>query len=68
MDLDIRQAVLQNLNNATHDDVEATIKDAISIGEEKTLPGLGVLFELLWKNASDDWKSDCTNKLVTYLN
>ncbi len=68
MNLDIRQAVLQNLNKASHDDVEATIKDAISIGEDKTLPGLGVLFELLWNNASDDWKSDCTNKLVKYLN
>lgn len=68
MDLDIRQAVLQNLNNATHDDVEATIKDAISIGEDKTLPGLGVLFELLWNNASVEWKNDCTNKLVKYLN
>lgn len=68
MDLDIRQAVLQNLNNATHDDVEATIKDAISIGEDKTLPGLGVLFELLWKNASEEWKNETTNQLVKYLN
>lgn len=68
MDLDIRQAVLKNLNNATYDDVEATIKDAISIGEEKTLPGLGVLFELLWNNASDQWKTECTTKLVEYLN
>lgn len=68
MDLDIRQAVLQNLNNATHDDVEATIKDAISIGEDKTLPGLGVLFELLWKNASEEWKNEITNQLVKYLN
>lgn len=68
MELDIRQAVLQNLNNASHDDVEATIKDAIAIGEEKTLPGLGVLFELLWNNASEQWKNDCTAKLVKYLN
>ena len=68
MDLDIRQAVLQNLNNATHDDVEATIKDAISIGEDKTLPGIGVLFELLWKNASEEWKNEITNQLVKYLN
>lgn len=68
MDLDIRQAVLQNLNNATHDDVEATIKDAISVGEDKTLPGLGVLFELLWNNASEEWRENCTSKLVEYLN
>lgn len=68
MELDIRQAVLQNLNNASYDDVETTIKDAISLGEEKTLPGLGVLFELLWNNASDQWKNDCASQLVKYLN
>ena len=68
MELDIRQAILQNLNNANYDDVEATIKDAISLGEEKTLPGLGVLFELLWNNASEKWKEDCTSQLVKYLN
>ena len=56
------------LASSTHDDVEATIKDAISIGEDKTLPGLGVLFELLWNNAGEDWTNDCINKLVKYLN
>lgn len=68
MDLDIRKAVLSNLNKASYDDVTATINDAISLGEEKTLPGLGVLFELLWNNAAEDWKSDCTKQLVNYLN
>lgn len=68
MDLDIRKAVLTNLNKASFDDVTATINDAISLGEEKTLPGLGVLFELLWNNASEDWKDNCTKQLVDYLN
>lgn len=67
MDLDIRKAVFNNLNKASHDDIEATINDAISLGEEKTLPGLGVLFELLWNNASEDWKNDCTHQLANYL-
>ncbi|MBQ8293711.1 MAG: small acid-soluble spore protein SspI [Bacilli bacterium] len=68
MDLDIRKAVLNNLNNASFDDVTTTINDAINLGEEKTLPGLGVLFELLWNNASAEWKAECANQLVNYLN
>ena len=44
MDLDIRKAVINNLNNASHDDIETTIKNALELSEEKTLPGLGVLF------------------------
>ena len=50
MDLDIRKAVLANLNNSTYDDVYKTVTDAISSSEEKTLPGLGVMFELYWNN------------------
>ena len=68
MDLDIRKAVVNNLNNANHDDVETTIKNAIELSEEKTLPGLGVLFEILWKNSSEQWKEDCILQLVKYLN
>jgi small acid-soluble spore protein I (minor) len=68
MDLDIRKAVINNLNNASHDDIETTIKNALELSEEKTLPGLGVLFEILWKNSDDDWKNDCIHKLAKYLN
>ena len=68
MDLDIRKAVINKLNNASHDDIETTIKDALELSEEKTLPGLGVLFEILWKNSDNSWKNDCIHKLAKYLN
>ncbi len=67
MDLDIRKAVLKNFNKASYDDIENTINDAINKADEVTLPGLGVLFELLWQNANEQWKDDCTQKLATYL-
>lgn len=53
MELDIRQAILHNIQENTEDQLEATIEDAIKDGEEKLLPGLGFLFELIW-NESDD--------------
>lgn len=52
MDLDIRQAVLHNVEGNSQAELKDTIVDAIQNGEEKMLPGLGVLFEVIWKNSS----------------
>ncbi|MDD3999995.1 MAG: small acid-soluble spore protein SspI [Bacilli bacterium] len=54
MNLDIRQAVKNNLANASNIDVLKTINDSMSIQEEKILPGLGVMFEVYWKNTNDE--------------
>ena len=67
MDINIRRAVLQNMNNSSFDDVKSTIMDAISSGEEKMLPGLGVLFEVLYNASDDPGKQDIINKLVNGL-
>lgn len=53
MDLNIRQAILHNIHQNTEDQLEATIEDAIQDGQEKLLPGLGFLFEIIW-NESDE--------------
>ncbi|CDO01682.1 small, acid-soluble spore protein I [Oceanobacillus picturae] len=53
MDLNLRKAILSNIATNDQSQLEATIVDAIQDGEEKMLPGLGVLFELIW-NASDE--------------
>lgn len=65
MDLNIRHAVINNLTNATHDSLLATIEDATAIDEEKVLPGLGVMFELLWKRATPDLRNTIINNLVS---
>lgn len=67
MDINIRRAVLQNMNKSTFEDVKETIDDAISSGEEKMLPGLGVLFEVLYNNSNVDEKNNIINKLVQGL-
>ncbi len=51
MDFDLRKAIIQNVSDNTREELKATIVDAIQGGEEKMLPGLGVLFEVIWKNA-----------------
>ncbi|WAA11635.1 small acid-soluble spore protein SspI [Fervidibacillus halotolerans] len=54
MDINLRNAVIQNVQQNTLEQLEETIIDAIEVGEEKMLPGLGVLFEIIWKNADEN--------------
>jgi len=51
MDFNLREAILANVKGSSEEQLEHTITDAIQSGEEKMLPGLGVLFEVLWNNS-----------------
>lgn len=63
----LRGAILENVSGSSQEDVEATIVDAIQSGEEKMLPGLGVLMEVFWKEASDEEKQTIIQKISTGL-
>jgi small acid-soluble spore protein I (minor) len=63
MNLNLRHAVMSNVANNTKEQLEHTITDAIQQGEEKYLPGLGVLFEALWNQSSKEEKE----KMLTTL-
>ena len=63
MDLDIRKAILHNIKENTQEELEATIVDAIQDGEEKLLPGLGYLFELIWAESDETTKVEMVNTL-----
>lgn len=67
MDFNLRQAVIQNISENTRDQLKDTIVDAIQSGEEKMLPGLGVLFEIIWNQASDDERQKMLDNLVAGL-
>ncbi|MFQ3542551.1 small acid-soluble spore protein SspI [Halobacillus rhizosphaerae] len=67
MDLNLRKAILSNVSDHNQEQLEATIVDAIQNGEEKMLPGLGVLFEMIWKEASEDEKQEMLQTLETSL-
>ncbi|MFC7371328.1 small acid-soluble spore protein SspI [Fictibacillus iocasae] len=58
MDLNLRKAVLNNVSGNNKQQLQDTIVDAIQSGEEKMLPGLGVLFEVLWNNADEQKKDE----------
>jgi small acid-soluble spore protein I (minor) len=56
MDLNLRKAIMTNISGNDKSQLESTIVDAIQNGEEKMLPGLGFLFELIWKNSDKQEK------------
>ena len=47
--MDIRQHIISNFKNSTTSEIRESIIEAINEKDELTLPGLGVLFEILWK-------------------
>ncbi len=63
MDLNLRKAILHNIKENSRDQLETTIVDAIQDGEEKLLPGLGVLFELIWKQSDENEKLEMLEAL-----
>ncbi|RYG74868.1 small acid-soluble spore protein SspI [Lentibacillus lipolyticus] len=63
MDLNLRKAILSNIASNDQEQLEATIVDAIQAGEEKMLPGLGVLFELIWEQSDEQDKQDMIEAL-----
>ncbi|MEN1968275.1 small acid-soluble spore protein SspI [Lentibacillus sp. N15] len=63
MDLNLRKAILTNIASNDQEQLNDTIVDAIQNGEEKMLPGLGVLFELIWKQSNQEEKQEMVNSL-----
>nr|WP_035102214.1 small acid-soluble spore protein SspI [Aneurinibacillus terranovensis] len=65
--LDLRAAIIHNMQGSSEEDVRDTIVDAIESKEEKTLPGLGVLFELAWTQYSEQEKRHVTQLISNQL-
>lgn len=54
MNIDIRKSIINNFKGNSLDEIMVSINESIKNGDEITLPGLGVFFELLWSNADLD--------------
>ncbi|MDP4163400.1 MAG: small acid-soluble spore protein SspI [Bacillota bacterium] len=67
MNLNLRNAIIHNVTGNTQAELQDTIVDAIQNGEEKMLPGLGVLFEVIWKNSSEEDKKEMLEVLENGL-
>ncbi|MBR8660125.1 small acid-soluble spore protein SspI [Brevibacillus sp. NL20B1] len=65
--LNLRQAIMYKMQGSSANDVQETITDAIASGQEKTLPGLGVLFEVLWQNSDQATRQSMVQTIADHL-
>lgn len=63
MNFPIRGAVIHNIQNMSPQELENMVNDSIERGEEKLLPGLGVLFEVIWENCDQKQKDEMIHTL-----
>ncbi|UFJ39188.1 small acid-soluble spore protein SspI [Brevibacillus humidisoli] len=65
--LNLRQAIMYKMQGSDSSAVKDTINDAVTTGQEKTLPGLGVLFEVLWKNSDPSKQQEMADEIANHL-
>ena len=53
MNISIREHIKKNFIDSSIQDLEDSIKESVNSKDEVVLPGLGVLFEILWKNSNN---------------
>lgn len=68
MNIDIRKHIKSNFKEAETDEIKASIESSISDGDEITLPGMGVFFEVLWQCSDESSKEYILNTLKKGLN
>ena len=54
MNIDIRKSIINNFKNNSKNDIKEAIISSMNENDEITLPGLGVFFEILWKNSDEE--------------
>ncbi|MBM7644771.1 small acid-soluble spore protein I (minor) [Scopulibacillus daqui] len=64
MDINIRKAIKHNIADNDKSQLRETIVDAIQDGQEKMLPGLGVLFEIIWQESDEQQKNMMVDNLA----
>lgn len=67
MNINIREYIRNNFKKADSNEIEESIESSISSNDEVILPGLGVLFEIVWKNCSEDVKNNILQTLVNNI-
>lgn len=61
--IDIREYIINNFKDDSTSDIETSINTSIESKSDDPLIGLGVLFELMWKNSSNEIKDTILNNI-----
>lgn len=64
--LNLREAIIQRVQDKTTEDLFAVIEDSVG-SEERSLPGLGVLFEMIWRETDEELHKQLVDSLKAHL-
>ncbi|GAA3409430.1 small acid-soluble spore protein SspI [Paenibacillus hodogayensis] len=67
MILSLRQAIIKRVHDKSEEELVGVIEDSIG-GDDKALPGLGVLFEIIWENSGEGERKTMALTLKNHLN
>lgn len=67
MNISIRDYIKNNFKGSSETEIKDSIISSISEGDEVSLPGLGVLFEILWNNSDNDLQDKILKNLKNGL-
>lgn len=65
--IDIRNYIIENFKEDNVEKIRNSIEMTIETREEDALIGLGVLFELVWKNLTEEEKNNYLNSIYTAI-
>lgn len=66
MQLNLRQAIIQRVQNKSVEELLEIINTSVNT-EERSLPGLGVLFEMVWEQIDDQVQLQLADALKQQL-
>lgn len=66
MNLNLRQAIIQRVQNKTNEELTDVIEGSID-SDERALPGLGVLFEIIWQHSDETTQQKLVATLSEHL-
>ena len=61
--IDVRKYIISNFKDSSLEEIRSSFVDSVTSGEDDPLIGLGVMFELLWKNSSDEEQEMILNNI-----
>ncbi|NIK76341.1 small acid-soluble spore protein I (minor) [Paenibacillus castaneae] len=64
--IDLRQAIVMRVQDNSASELSEVIEDSVG-ADERALPGLGVLFEMIWQQSSEPEQSRMVDSLYKHL-
>ncbi len=68
MNISIRGYIKDNFKNTNEKELKDSIESSLKEGAEESLPGLGVFFEVLWQNSTNEQQDSIINNLKNGFN